>query len=198
MPYNLFRGMRNIPFRHSAGRFALFTIGTFCLPIMLRGQDVPNAQSTVAEPAQERSSAKISSKGVTEVRGRYTNADYGYSVDVPSGLVGKRNSSPNPNHGLAIALPPKSVVWVDASYDMPDTPQKFGDLNSELGTLKAERKVWKTTQGGHEELHQALVARGSGGIIYTIQVDTTPKQKDPAYRIFEAVVRSFRAIPIRP
>ena len=134
----------------------------------------------------------------TVVRGRYNNVDYGYSVDIPTGLVGERSAAPNPDHGFRITLSPKSVVWVDASYDMPDTPQTFGTLNSRLGTLKAERKSWRTTESGGEQLHQAIAALGSGGIVYVIQVDTTPRHKDSAYRIFDAIVRSFRTIPVRP
>jgi hypothetical protein len=162
-----------------------------------KDEAVPKVQATEQTP--HGSSAKITPpKGVTKVRGRYTNVDYGYSVDIPAGLVGERSAAPNPNHGFAITLSPKSVVWVDASYEMEDTPETLGKLDSRLGTLKAARKSWKTMEGGREELHQSVVARGSGGIIYTIQVDTTSEQKDSAYRIFEAVVRSFRTIPIRP
>jgi hypothetical protein len=128
------------------------------------------------------------------------NVDYGFSVDVPAGLVGERIAPPAPNHGFAITLEEKSTVWVDASYEMPDSLRKH-NVNARLGWLKAELKVWKTTESGRDQFHKAIIARGfdrGTPIIYTIQVDTASEHDDPAYRAFEAIIRSFRNVPIRP
>jgi hypothetical protein len=52
-----------------------------------------------------------------------------------------------------------------------------------------------------EKFHQEIIARGfdrGSPIIYTIQVDTTAENRDAAYRIFEAIVKSFRTFRVRP
>ena len=111
-----------------------------------------------------------------------------------------KSIAPNPNHGFAIVLHRSSVVWVDASYEVEDS-QRTLNLNARLGTLKDERKSWKTIEVGRVELHEAIVARGfdrGTPIIYTIEMDTAPDYRDAAYRVFEAVVASFRRITIRP
>jgi hypothetical protein len=134
-------------------------------------------------------------------RGRYVNVDYGFSVEIPDGLIGKGAPIHAPNHGFTIILNPKSAVWVDATYDMPDSPHTFGRFNTRLRTLKAELKSWKTTGQGSESLYRAIAARGfdrGTPIIYTIQVQTTPESRDEAFRVFQAVLNGFRIIPIRP
>jgi hypothetical protein len=133
--------------------------------------------------------------------GRYVNIDYRFSVEIPDGLIGKGAPIHAPNHGFTITLHPKSVVWVDATYEMPDSPHTFGRLNTRLGTLKAEQKSWKTTGQGSESLHRAIVARGfdrGTPIIYTIQLETTLAYREEAFRVFESVLNSFRIIPVRP
>jgi hypothetical protein len=84
---------------------------------------------------------------------------------------------------------------------MPDDSPRPISGNARLGTLKAERNLWKTTEDGRDQLHQRIIARGfdrGTPILYTIEVDAAPEHRDQAYRIFEAVVGSFRKVPIRP
>jgi len=144
--------------------------------------------------------AQTGSVNGRQFRGRYANVDYGFSVEIPAGLVGEGTAAPNPNHGFAIKLDEKSVVWADASYDMDD-PHRFGKLNSRLGTLRAERKAWNTTGEGREQEHLAIIARGfdrGTPIIFTIEADTDLQHRDEALRVFEGIVRSFRTFPVRP
>ena len=135
-------------------------------------------------------------------RGRYTNVDYGFSVKIPAGFVGEGSVAPAPNHGFAIHLGERSVVWVDATYEnSPDSPHEFGSFNAKLGVLQAERKSWGDNESGINLLHCSVVARGfdrSTPIIYTIQVDTTAAHREEAMWVFEAVVNSFRQVPVRP
>lgn len=53
------------------------------------------------------------------VRGRYFNAKYGYSVEVPKGLTAYRMLAPAPQHGIAIhgAADPADEIWVNGEYD---------------------------------------------------------------------------------
>jgi hypothetical protein len=106
-----------------------------------------------------------------------------------------------PNHGFAITIHPNSVIWVDASYEISESPHKFGRFNSQLGRLKAERKTWNDIDQGVERFHESIVARGFDRrtpIIFTIQLDTTAENRVEAIRVFQALVESFRQIRIRP
>jgi hypothetical protein len=134
-------------------------------------------------------------------RGYYNNVDYGFSVEIPAGFIGEGSALHAPNHKFAITLHPKSVVWADASCEMPGSAHTFGRLNARLGTLKAERKPWATTENDHEERHEAVVARGldrKTPIIYTIEIDAAPDSWSEAIPLFEALTGSFRTFPVRP
>ncbi|MDT5263321.1 MAG: hypothetical protein QOC61_2325 [Acidobacteriota bacterium] len=65
----------------------------------------------------------------TRVEDRYYNYNYGFSVDLPAGMVGFASAPPRPAHGFGINLVnpkvgwvysegfPKSYLYVDASYN---------------------------------------------------------------------------------
>jgi hypothetical protein len=125
-------------------------------------------------------------------RGRYVNEDYGFSVQIPKGMIGSNAPAPAPNHGFGIDLGKGSSVWVDASYEI--NPHQFGRMNARLGDLKAERKVFR-------QFHQSVVARGydrGSPIIYTIRCNTTAEHQAEALRVFNQLVKSFRRVPIHP
>jgi hypothetical protein len=151
-------------------------------------QIAPKAESTARD-------------GPLQVRGRYANVDYGFRVDVPAGLVGEGSTPPAPNHGFAIEFGEKSVLCVDASYEMPDSPHVFHRFNARLGKLQAERRSWSDSEGGIKLLHESIVARGFDRhtpIIYTIQLDTTAEHQSDGLRVLEALTASSRTIPVRP
>jgi hypothetical protein len=172
-------------------------IGTIVLEVRIGG-----GIEVTPYPAPASQSVNASQEGVPpsrQFRGRYANIDYGFSVEIPAQVVGEGTAAPAPNHGFAIRFDEKSVLLVDASYDVTEPPHRFGRSNARLGTLKAERKTWKTTEDGREKFHQEIIARGfdrGSPIIYTIQVDTTAENRDAAYRIFEAIVKSFRTFRV--
>jgi hypothetical protein len=155
-------------------------------------------------PLPQLAESKVSVHGGMEgrqFRGRYANIDYGFTVDIPGTLVGEGTAAPAPNHGFEIRFDERSVVWVDATYDVTEPPHRFGRINASLGGLNAERKKWTTVEDGREELHQEIIARGfdrGSPIIYTIRADTALNHRDEAFRVFEAVLKSFHTIPIRP
>ena len=154
-----------------------------------------------APVSQSLNAASVDDAPGCQFRGRYANIDYGFSVEIPAQVVGEGTAAPAPNHGFAIRSDEKSVLLVDASYDVTEPPHRFGRSNARLGTLKAERKTWKTTEDGREKFHQEIIARGfdrGSPIIYTIQVDTTAENRDAAYGVFDAIVKSFRTFRVRP
>jgi hypothetical protein len=133
-------------------------------------------------------------------RGICTNADYGFSVEIPDGLTGRGAGLHAPNHGSVVTLHPKSSVWVDASYDVDDSPHFFRRYNARLGVLRAERKAWTKSGGQFPSVCEEIVARGfdrGTPIIYQIGVDTVPEYRDEAFRLFESLVNSFQTVPVR-
>jgi len=158
----------------------------------------PDAHQTDSQ----RRPGKDASDEPVKYHGRYTNIDYGFSVEIPTGLTGEGNVPDAPNHGFTIQLREKSVVRVDASYEnAPDSPYPFGRFNALLGPLKAERKSWREDKGGVKWLHYSIAARAfdrGTPIIYTIQLDTTSEHQDEAVSVFEALVSSFRKVRVRP
>jgi hypothetical protein len=84
------------------------------------------------------------------------------------------------------------------NYDENDAPKRSWKLNARLGTLKAQRKAWKTKEAGREQEHLAVTAPGpERSIIFTIEADTERSHRDEALRVFEALVKSFHTFPVR-
>jgi hypothetical protein len=69
--------------------------------------------------------APIRSTDRVEYRGVYTNMDYGFSVDIPSGLVGTGTAPGAPNHGFVLELPGGARIEVQAFYINPDDRVPF-------------------------------------------------------------------------
>jgi hypothetical protein len=86
-------------------------------------------------------------------RGRYSNCDYGYYVNLGPEFVGHATPPPAPNHGFAIALPdvgrtsqvlPESeerYIWTDATYDVLDD-------NSLSAAVQSENRIRNEMHGG--------------------------------------------------
>lgn len=73
------------------------------------------------------------------IEGRYVNYGYGYSVEIPAGMVGVGSTPPAPQHGFGIDLDhPRSSAWNSA----PDFPQSYiyvdGSWNSLFWTRLEE------------------------------------------------------------
>jgi hypothetical protein len=80
-------------------------------------------------------------------RGRYSNCDKGYVVNLPPKVVGHGSHSPNPNHGILIsaAIPASTVnlsleedqvIDIYDSYDASELGSARAYLNFELTQLK--------------------------------------------------------------
>jgi hypothetical protein len=81
--------------------------------------------------------------------GRYRNYVYGYSVEIPAGMVGLGSAPPAPQHGFGIDLDnprstawirgpefPKSYVYVDGSDDSPGYARLDDAVNAHLSLLR--------------------------------------------------------------
>ncbi|HEX7957502.1 MAG TPA: hypothetical protein VF508_11200, partial [Pyrinomonadaceae bacterium] len=98
---------------------------------------VPTAVATALAPARAvvtvrdtRADSDDDDGGPAVYEGRYVNYTYGFSVELPAGMVAAGSTPPAPNHGFGIDLDhprsvewngrldfPKSYVYADGSYN---------------------------------------------------------------------------------
>jgi len=71
-------------------------------------------------------------------KGRYFNHNYGYSVFLPSGLIGTSDPPPLPQHGFGITLSrnPSAYIWVDGSFNAADWASLDEAIDYRLDTIK--------------------------------------------------------------
>lgn len=111
--------------------------------------------------------------------GRYVNSVYGYSVDVPAGLVGYTSAS-GPDRGFLITLSasPRAYLRVDAGYDA------FYDIDA-AGVHRRDRNTVR--------LHDAVISDESSAVSLASVAGTRSVMHlqchgDPAVGIHEAII----------
>ena len=80
----------------------------------------PSTTPEVAKELSQKDLAQLAiDSGEKEVKGLYSNYEYGFSVKIPDGLIGIRNPSPYPQHGFSIPLSnqPEAQISVDGSFN---------------------------------------------------------------------------------
>jgi hypothetical protein len=159
------------------------------------------------EPAPERSRS-----------GRYVNAAYGYSVDIPAGLAGVV-SAMGPERGLVIALSemPRAYLRIDAGYDAFYDITPVGVHHRDLNTIRLHDAVVADEAAEVSLSHEAggrflmrLQCRGGGDIvvheavivvrsreIYRLDLQSTPDRLAQDRRQLDAMIRSWRWEAIR-
>lgn len=114
------------------------------------------APARPADPARAEVSMRDTPKEETEeedtvFEGRYVNHAYGYSVEIPAGMLGVGSTPPAPQHGFGIDLDnprssawngapkfPKSYLYVDGSYNSLFWEQLGDAVKSHLSFLREE------------------------------------------------------------
>ncbi len=120
---------------------------------------------------------RIAQDGRQEFAGTYRNLEYGYSVVIPSGLLGRAGNEPLlPNHGFTIVLSdhPLAYIYVTARYEVIDTGtsaalerRKLADMKKtagvrvlrvqrfpvRLGSISARRHLASISCKGHSGVY---------------------------------------------
>lgn len=150
------------------------------------------------------------------IEASYGNAQYGYAVRVPAGLVGYRAAPPAPNHGFGMVLSwtPRAYLYVDGSYEVleDDTPakqaarhRKFtrGDAlrvlstqskKTQLGPLPAVRLIDRYECKGLRGLYitdEVVALSDDRSVVYTVALLTTVKRYRKDKSVLDEIVRSF-------
>jgi hypothetical protein len=122
------------------------------------------------------------------VKGRYSNYDYAYSVQIPKGLTALQSRPPFPNHGFVIQLSdhPKADLAVDASYNAAEWSSFNDAINAHLGYFKDE------VGGEVGVVGRAHTFLGGLRAIRFTMKPKNPTSNDPAVR---EVLLAFRKAP---
>jgi len=156
------------------------------------------------------------------IEASYGNAQYGYAVRLPVGLVGYGAPPPAPNHGFGIVLSwtPRAYLYVDGSYEVADddTLDKQETLQREftrkdahrvlstqstkaqLGPLPALRLIARYECKGLRGLYitdEVVALSDDLSVVYKVSLLTTVKRYRKDKAVFEEIVRSFE-LPARP
>lgn len=180
----------------------------------------PTATITTEKPFQS-SGVNGSSGGQTTFQERYVNEGYGYSIEIPKGLIGKGSSPPAPNHGVSIVLSeqPEARIWTDGSFnsqfwstlDEAATAHVEGGMNgvsqaeviersdTRLNDLPATRITLRRKDRGSSEavIEDVILALRSTkdevGLVYSIGLTSTQSRYNQDKEVFDQVVQSWRA-----
>src|SRR5260221_2073874 len=73
--------------------------------------------------------------------GRYINAEYGFSVEIPAGYVAFNSPAPAPDHGigLLVAESPRAYAYVIANYELPESAYEAGEQAATHSGAQADR-----------------------------------------------------------
>jgi len=150
--------------------------------------------------------------------GRYVNAAYGYSVEVPIGMSGVISAN-GPERGLLLALSPmpRAYLRVDAGYDAFYDITPAGVHQRDLNTIRLHDAViadeaaevslshqaggrfvtrLRCRDGADVVVHEAVIVLRSREI-YRLDLQSTPDRLAQDRRWLEAMMRSWRWEAIR-
>jgi hypothetical protein len=143
----------------------------------------------------------------------YSNAEYGFTVRVPSKVSREKSFPPVPQHGIALQLGFGRRIWVDASYDASFLESPIAALRqiaSDEGVRTrlsirqlrlAGLQAAETSYSNADRVATRVVALRSRkravAIVYTLGLDTNRLHLHKDSAIFTRVVGSFvlRSLP---
>ena len=165
----------------------------------------PPAQAVVTVRDTPSDSADEESGGPSVYEGSYRNYTYGYSVEIPAGMVGMGSTPPAPQHGFVINLDsprstrgpygaeaPKSHVYVDGSYNSLEWEQledaagfNFKWRHKCFESVRQVSREW-TRLGGLRALRVVLRYESDGVEMVndeTVAFRTEGKDPSPVYTL---------------
>ena len=163
------------------------------------------------------SSSKALEAGQRANANRYVNCDFGYSMEIPSGLTAK--TPEYYNHGFVLHLPDReSSIEIYNAYNMSESRKPEAVFDYVLNLRKDQRKNWRVinkrsiqvdgldsaqataryerdgAQWKSEILiaYRATQADGLGDIVYLIELTGPAARYDEAIPYFNETVKGFQ------
>jgi hypothetical protein len=189
------------------------TCVALALGLLLSNGSVARAQFCGTQPA-----AGFDQPPNQARRGRYVNAQYGYSTEIPAPLMAYTHT-PGPERGFGIVLSwtPRAYLRVDASYDALFDITAAGVHRSDVGVMRLHdnviddqaslaslasepgmRFVSRVQCEGKPDvfIHEDVVVVLNREI-YRLDLQTVPERYAADVRILNALLRSWRWEKIR-
>lgn len=152
--------------------FGLIILVQACQPVIhehktFSGESVSINASDAHGSSNER--AKRANEGSdenTKYQQKYTNEEYGYSVEVPKELTSVASPPPAPNHGVKIVLPQHAdnqngaYIWTDGSYNVGELRSSRQAVNEIIESRRGDAEnfsVNATTQPRLQDLEATRV-----------------------------------------
>ena len=188
----------------SSGKSARHTVELWTLCVILV------AFSAGASGADSNFLAAQSQAGATTaVVTYYRNVEYGFGVPMLKGVSARRDSPPNPNHGLVYELGPNRYVSVSGEFDAAD-----------YGSTRAQLDHWLQNENAHSSRRAKFILDGrpaemaefvdrqtvtqviayrrsdSGGILYDLVLVTSRDKTNEDQARFKSIVKRFKFYPL--
>ena len=171
--------------------------------------------ATATEPCGRFPSPGL--EGLQRVKGRYSNAQYFYSVDVPAELAAYTEPAPQPDHGFGIVLSwePRAYLDVDAMYDTLEWKTAAVAANqslawtresstqvlsharapARLGALRALRQVVRHRCAGLGDVYvddDVIAVDAKEGVVYKVALTTTQARYRQDKAVMDRVLATWR------
>ena len=154
-------------------------------------------------------------------RGRYTNCDKGWAVDLPTGVVAHDSLPPSPNHGFLISavhpgtaaevsLSEQRIIGVFDDYDAMELGSARAYLDWELKNagnkkvlevretviqgLRGVQARYELKQRGSAQVVESVIVL-RGGVVYHLLLKTTDQHYELDSALFARVRAGFRLLP---
>jgi hypothetical protein len=154
-------------------------------------------------------------------RGRYTNCDKGWAVDLPPGVVAHDSLPPTPNHGFLIStvnpgttskvsLDDQRIIDIYDEYDAMELGSARGYLDWELKNtadkkalevretvlqgLRGVQARYQVKAGDSAQLMESLIFLRRG-VVYHLLLKTTDQHYKTDSALFARVRAGFRLLP---
>ncbi len=182
----------------------------------------PPVIALAAGPCEDFPGPGFDDPAMRRIEGPYTNTAYGFSVEVPPGVVAHADPEPAPDHGFGIVLggvpasEPSRYLWVDASYEMSETvgevalTETLNGVAARAGAEHVERRAARlgglpafaqvvtfSCPGSQDEQLEVtwLAHSPDGTVVFTLELRTTADHWSEDRGVLAALLASFRLLP---
>jgi hypothetical protein len=174
---------------------------------LLAGLCLANFANADASPDRQWLRERIAH--MTPVKGAYRNSQYGFTVPALPGIHAYRAAAPAPNHGVLYVLGDHRTITVSAEFDAADYGSTKAQLDHILAGMSAgsvdrsaitldgrpaEQTVFRAGDAVTKVVAQRRDERD--GILYELDLTTTPGNQAEDWALFDKVIAGFKSKPL--
>ena len=134
----------------------------------------------------------------------YRNGEYGFSVVIPRGVQAYKARPPAPNHGLRLILGHQRMIEVSAVFDAAEYGSTKIQLDQSINSEQPDHVERSPVELDSKPAEKAVLTKGNavmiivarrrddGGILYELELTTTPAALAKDTVVFDRLVAQFR------